>query len=97
MTKQKTGSDKTRICLACGNNTWKEVQEQREKKRDFHFHISQSTKNLLKERVSRYGTFDAGFRAIINDYDLFLAMQQRDSIRQSVYQIRGMDMEEERR
>jgi hypothetical protein len=92
----KKGSDKRLICLVCGNSTWREIEISVEPKRDHHFHIADSTKEMIRERcIAKYGTYDAGLRAIIESYDLFMAYQEKDKLREFVYTrpslpIRGM-------
>jgi hypothetical protein len=82
MKKRKTGSDKRMICLVCGNSTWREVEVSVEPKKDHHFHITDTTKQMIKERIAPFGTYEAGLRGILESYDLFKAWEEKTKLRQ---------------
>lgn len=70
------------ICLVCGNSTWREMDVIEEPKRDRHFHISDSTHEMIKEAIAKFGTMDAGLRAILEDYRMFESWKQQKLIRE---------------
>lgn len=79
---RKLKSDRRMICLVCGNSTWREVDIIEEEKYDHHFYITDSTHDMLKEAIAKFGTMDAGLRAILEDYRMFESWKQQKLIRE---------------
>jgi len=65
------------MCTVCGNTTWYDKPFVEEKPRDFHFHIRPSTFLLLQQRKVGLGTWDTTIRQIIQGYDGYAAIVER--------------------
>ena len=92
---KKTIADKNRKCTVCGNTTWFDEPVAEEECRDFHYHIRPSTALLLQQRKVGLGTWDSCIRQLIQGYDAYAAIVERQRFKwiTGLKTIQGENME----